>query len=75
MGTEEAALSAVITRNIDQARKDQDISKNELALRANIPKSTFYRNMQQPEDFTFKEIGKIAKALDRGVLDLLKDTA
>ena len=75
MGTEQAALSAAIGKNINQAREAQELSQHELALRANIAKSTFYRNMQQPEDFTFKELGKIAQALDRSVIDLIKEPA
>ena len=74
MGTEPARLNAAITKNIDQALEDQNITRHELSEMAGISKSTFYRNMKYPaEKFTIRETGQIAEALGVGLLDILKD--
>jgi DNA-binding Xre family transcriptional regulator len=73
MGTEPARLSAAITKNIDRLCDAKDISKHELSERASIAKSTFYRNMKDPEKFTLRETGQIAEALNVGLIDILKD--
>jgi DNA-binding Xre family transcriptional regulator len=72
MGIEEASLSAAITKNIEQALEQKKITKHELVARTSIAKSTFYRNMKRPEDFSCREVGEIAKALDLGITDLVK---
>ena len=74
MGIEEASLSAAIIKNIETALKASDLtSKEELAVRAGIAKSTFYRNFKRPEKFTLCEAGQIAQALQLGLVDLLKE--
>ena len=73
MGTEQAGLSAAITRNIDRICKDRDISKHELSERALIAKSTFYRNMKEPDKFTIRETGKIAEVLEVGLIEILTE--
>jgi predicted transcriptional regulator len=73
MGIEDAGLSASLIRNIEHARREKNLSKNELAIRAGIPKSTFYRNLPRPEDFSVKETGRIAEALEVSIIDLIKD--
>lgn len=77
MGTPQAAITAATTKNIEQALEDKNLTKNELASRAGIAKSTFYRNMQRPEKFTVCEIGQIAEALGTDLLGILtpKDAA
>lgn len=75
MGIEEASLSAAITKNIEQALDDKNITKNELVARTTIAKSTFYRNMKRPDSFTCREVGEIAKALNMGIIDLVRDVA
>lgn len=75
MGIEEASLSAAITKNIEQALEDKNLTRNELAARACIAKSTLYRNMNRPENFTIREAGQIAEALDVGLIDILRETA
>lgn len=75
MGIEEASLSAAITKNIETALENKNLTRNELATRAGIPKSTFYRNMQRPEAFTFCEAGRIAQALELGIIDLIKEAS
>lgn len=75
MGIEEASLSAAITKNIKQALEDKKLTKNELATRAGIAKSTLYRNLNRPENFTIRETGQIAEALDVGLIDILKGLA
>jgi len=71
MGTENVSLSAAITRNIEQALEDKNITKHELANRAGIAKSTLYRNLTTPDKFTVREAGQIAEALDVGLIDIL----
>ena len=74
MGIEEASPSAALTKNIERALEGRDdLNKEELAARAGISKSTFYRNMNRPENFTFREAGQVAQVLELGLLDLLKD--
>lgn len=75
MGSEEASLSAAITKNIEQALENKHLTRNELASRASIAKSTLYRNMNRPENFTIHEAGRIAEALDLDLIDILKETA
>lgn len=75
MGIEEASLSAAITRNIEQALEDKNLNKHQLATRAGIAKSTLYRNLLRPENFTIKETGQIAEALEVGLIDILKEAS
>lgn len=75
MGIEEAGLSAAITKNIEQALENKNLTRNELATRACIAKSTLYRNMNRPENFTIREAGQIAEALNLGLIDILKDAS
>ncbi|AYR00923.1 hypothetical protein PP636_gp50 [Arthrobacter phage Hestia] len=73
MGIDQTARSAAITKNIEQALEDKNLTRNELATRAGIAKSTFYRNMTCPEKFTIRETGQIADALEVGLIDILKE--
>lgn len=75
MGIEEVGLSAAITKNIEQALEDKNLTKNELATRAGIAKSTLYRNLNRPENFTIRETGQIADALEVGLIDILRESA
>ncbi|UYM26593.1 helix-turn-helix DNA binding domain protein [Arthrobacter phage Bauer] len=63
MGTENDRIWPVITQNIEQALKNQGLNRNALADKSRIPKSTLYRNIEQPEKFTGRELGQIAEAL------------
>ena len=75
MGTEAASLKAALTKNIDQAIATQGLTRNALADKAGIPKSTLYRNIERPEKFNFAELGQIAEALEIPLTELIKDTA
>lgn len=75
MGIEDASLSAAITKNIEQALEDKNLTRNELAFKASIAKSTLYRHMNRPENFTIREAGQIAEALDLGLIDILRKSA
>ncbi len=75
MGIEQARLSAAITKNIDQALADKDLSRNALSDKSGIPKSTLYRNMDRPAQFKFSELGRIAEALEVPLAELIKDAA
>lgn len=75
MGIEQASHSAAITKNINQALTDKNLTRNGLSDKAGIPKSTLYRNLDRPEQFKFSELGQIADALDIPLTELLKDAA
>lgn len=75
MGIERASQSAAITKNIDQALTDKNLTRNALSDKAGIPKSTLYRNLDRPEQFKFSELGQIADALQIPLLELIQDTA
>ena len=73
MGTQPPPINEAITKNIEQALQDKNISKHELSDLAGIAKSTFYRNMKHPEKFTIRETAQIADALDVGLIDILRE--
>lgn len=75
MGNGRASLSAATTRNIEQALADKNLTRNTLATKSGIPKSTLYRNLNHPEQFTLRELGQIAEALEVPFVDLVKDAA
>jgi len=68
-------ISAVAARNIKLALVDRDLKKNALAIKAGIPTTSFDRKLNHPEQFTLKDLGCIAQALDIHFADLLKDAA
>jgi predicted transcriptional regulator len=65
------AVATAIKRNIIYGLVDKGLSKNETATRAGIPTSTFHRKLKGTGDFTIRELGQIAEALDRQLVDLL----
>jgi len=75
METEPTAISAVAARNIKIELVDRSLTKNALAIKAGIPSTTFDRKLNHPEQFTLKDLGFIAKALDVPFTDLLKGAA
>ena len=75
MGTENDRIWPVITKNIEQALKNQGLNRNALASKSRIAKSTLYRNIDQPEKFTGRELGQIAEALGLPLEELIKDVA
>jgi hypothetical protein len=75
METEEAAVSAATSKRIKLGLIDKDLSRNALALKAGIPSTTFTRKLNCPADFTIRELGQVAQALDIKLIDLFKDAA
>ena len=75
MEIKKTAVSEVAARNIKLELVDQDIRKNALAIKAGIPSTTFDRKLNNPGQFTLKELGSIAEALDLRFEDLFKGTA
>ncbi|UDL14880.1 helix-turn-helix DNA binding domain protein [Arthrobacter phage Sarge] len=75
MGTENDRLWPVITKKIEQELKSQGLNRNALVNMTRIPKSTLYRNIEQPEQFKCSELGQIAEALGLTLEELIKDAA
>jgi len=75
MGTEQATLNEATSKNIEQALADKNITRNALATKSGIPKSTLYRNLDHPDKFTLRELGQIAEALEIPFVELVKDAA
>lgn len=75
MEIDEAAISAATSRNIKLGLLDKNLSRNALAIRAGIPSTTFTRKLNCPSDFTLRELGQVAAALDKKLVDLIKDPA
>lgn len=65
------AVATAIKRNIIYGLADTGLSKNAAATRAGIPTSTFHRKLKSSGDFTLRELGQIATALDRQLADIL----
>lgn len=75
MGNEHAATGAATTKNIIHNLKEKNLSRNALAIKAGIASATFYRKMGHPEQFTLKDLGSIAEALEVPFIELIKDAA
>jgi DNA-binding phage protein len=70
--------TAVVTatnRNILLEILTTGTSKNAIATKAGISTSTFHRKVTGKTDFTLRELGKVATALDLKLTDLIKDAA
>lgn len=65
------AISAATNRNILLGILESNSTKNATATKAGIPKTAFYRKLNGDGDFTLRELGKIAEALDRQLADIL----
>lgn len=70
-----AVITTATSRNILMGIVENGITKNELANKANIPATTFDRNLKEPERFTLKQLGSVAQALGISFPDLFKDAA
>lgn len=75
MGNEQTATGAATTKNIILGLAEKRLSKNALAVRAGIPSATLYRKLEHPEQFTLRDLGSIAAALEIPFVELLKDAA
>ena len=74
METTGGAINAT-ARKIKLELFNRDISKNALATRAGIASTSFTRKLEHPEQFTLKDLGSIAQALEIDLADLFKDAA
>lgn len=74
METTGGAINAA-ARKIKLELIDQNISKNALATRAGIASTSFTRKLEHPEQFTLKDLGNIAQALEIELKDLFQDAA
>lgn len=68
-------ISTATKRNILIEIADKGTTKNAVAIKAGIPSSSFARKLEHPEQFTLKDIGNIALALNVPFTELLKDAA
>lgn len=67
--------NAVVTatnRNILLEILTRGISKNAVAKRAGISSSSFHRKVTGKTDFTLRELGKVAQALDVKIEDIIR---
>jgi DNA-binding phage protein len=64
-------ISAATNRNIMLGILEKGSTKNAIAVKAGIPSTTFTRKLNSDGDFTLRELGKIAEALDRQLADIL----
>lgn len=65
------AIGAATTKNILLGILETKSTKNATAVKAGIPTTTFNRKLNSDGDFTLRELGKIAEALDRQLADIL----
>jgi len=68
-------IHSTTKRNILVRLVDKGLTKNSLATTAGIPSTTFDRKLKHPEQFTLKDLGSIAQALDIELKELFKDAA
>jgi len=71
MDTSTSAISAATNQNILLGIVETRSTRNATATRAGIPTTTFNRKLNGDGDFTLRELGKIAEALDRQLADIL----
>lgn len=71
MATNNSAVSTAINRNILLGILTKGTSKTAVATKAGIAYSTFNRKINNASDFTLRELGQIAEALDLELADIL----
>jgi len=71
METNTAAITAATNRNILLGIIEKGSTKNAVARNAGIPTTTFDRKISGHSDFTIRELGTIAAALDLTLGDIL----
>lgn len=62
-------------RNILLEILTRGISKNSIAKRADISTSSFHRKVTGKTDFTLRELGRVAEALEVKIEDIIKEAA
>ena len=70
-----AVISTAIHRNILLGIVQNGTSKNAVARKACIPATTFDRKLKHPEQFTLKDLGGIAQALEIELTELIREAA
>jgi len=75
MATNYTAVSTATKRNILLGILDKGTSRSATAAKAGISSSTFHRKLNNPEQFTLKDLGDIAQALEIELKDLLEGAA
>lgn len=75
METDVSAVSAATKGNILLGILEQRTTRNATAVKAGIAATTFDRKLKNPADFTIKELGQIAEALDKNLGDILGNAA
>lgn len=71
MATNYTAVTTATNENILLGIIKKGSSKNATATKAGIPISTFNRKINNTGDFTLRELGQIAEALDLDLADIL----
>lgn len=71
METNDGDITAATNRKILLGIVDADSSRNAVARKAGIPLTTFNRKLDGHGDFTLRELGQIAQALNRQLADIL----
>ena len=66
-------ITATTNTNILVGIVRNNTSKNAVARAAGIPLTTFSRKINGHGDFTLRELGQVATALEVRLLDLIKD--
>lgn len=74
METTGGAINAA-ARKIKLELIDKNLTKNALATRAGIASTSFTRKLEHPEQFTLKDLGSIAQALEIELTDFFQDAA
>ena len=70
-----AAVVTATNRNILLEILTRGTSKNAIATKAGISTSSFHRKVTGKTDFTLRELGKVADALEVKIEDIIKDAA
>jgi len=68
-------ITETAKRNICLKIVDKGLNRNLLATKAGIPSTSFNRKLDHPEQFTLKDLGSIAQALEIDLTELFKDAA
>lgn len=64
-------ISSATNKKIKLEIVEADTNRNAVARKAGIPPTTFNRKLDGHADFTLRELGQIAQALDRQLADIL----
>jgi len=70
-----AAVVTATNRKILLEILTRGTSKNAIATRAGISTSSFHRKVTGKTDFTLRELGRVAEALEVKIEDIVKDAA